>query len=91
MLLKERGVRNIKDLTKIDRYNLIINNKLKASGLKDNKKRSFKPENVNKYGEVSRYIAYSASSDKIYCLSCSMFEKTSVQHKPVKWIDGFNN
>lgn len=44
-----------------------------------------------KYGTNSKYIHYSQSSDKLFCLACSMFDNSKVQYRPTKWIKGFDN
>ena len=81
---------DIKSLTSIDKFHLLSKNTLPEHG-KFTQNRRFKSSTVKSYGEKSKYIHYSETTDKIFCLPCGMFASNKKQLLPSKWINGYSD
>lgn len=81
---------DIKTLTSIDKFHLLIKNTLPEHG-KYTQKRRFNSSSIKSYGEKSKYIHYSETTDKIFCLPCGMFASNKKQLLPSRWINGYSD
>ena len=81
---------DIKSLTSIDKFHLLSKNTLPEHG-KFTQNRRFISSTVKSYGEKSKYIHYSETTDKIFCLPCGMFASNKKQLLPFKWMNGYSD
>lgn len=91
-LLQKRNEKEPKDLSKEDKFKILIRNKLPTSGPKNKDGRMFKAVNITGAGEQAKYIHYCADQDKCFCLACAFFGVSKSQSIQTKWTQtGYND